>query len=48
MDLYLKNLTNSNGLIMSSGFNDGINSDSSILPYIGVSSELDNTITPMI
>jgi len=48
MDLYLKNLTNSNGILISSGFNNGIDIDNSIHPYIAIASELDNTITPMI
>ena len=49
MDLYLKNATNSNGIIMSSGYNDGLsNVTPSTYPFIGVESELDNTVSSYI
>jgi hypothetical protein len=47
-DVFVKNVTNSKGLMLSSGYNDGFGVDGSTFPYVGVFSELDNEITPMI
>ena len=47
MELYLRNKTNANGLILSSGFYDGINQDSESFPYLGVYDGI-NQITPVL
>lgn len=48
MDLFVKNLTNSYGMIVSSGYNDGLDLNAQTYPYIGAFSELDNTIYPFL
>ena len=48
MEIFLKNKTNSNGLLLSSGFYNGVDFNPDSFPYLGYYSELDALITPKI
>jgi hypothetical protein len=46
--LFVKNATNSYGLVLSSGYNDGGVENLQTFPYMGLFSEADNTISPIL
>ncbi len=47
-DLFVKNATNSYGLVLSSGYNDGGEETLQTFPYMGLYSESDNLIVPIL
>ena len=46
MDVYVRNKTNANGLLLSSGYYDGVNQTTTSYPYLGVYDDSSSTITP--